>query len=110
MFRYTNGTYAKGQAVFNERGLKAVVYDWEFIDGNWYAFDEYGYLGIGWIYDIAEQSWYYIEQSKGTLSGWQQIDGQWYYFEPTTNASNGKMLTDTWIGGNYVNENGVWVP
>ncbi len=74
--------------------------DWERIDGNWYYFDE-----AGWI-----------------VTGWQQIGSEWYYFNDSgamvTNSwvgnyylsSTGVMATDTWIGVYYVDESGVWIP
>lgn len=108
-FRYTDGTYPKGQTVFNAKGLAATVYDWEYIDGKWYPFNEYSWLVTGWVYDEAEQAWFYVDKIRGTVSGWQEINKKWYYFEPISNGSKGRMLTSTWIGNFYVNENGVWV-
>ena len=35
--------------------------------------------------------------------GWQLIDDFWYYFD-----TNGKVVTNAWIGDCYVNESGVW--
>ena len=37
-------------------------------------------------------------------TGWIQVGGTWYYM----NAS-GAMVTDTWIGDNYVDGSGAWV-
>lgn len=108
MFQYTDGSSPQGQTTFVD-GLATTIYDWEFIDGKWYTFNEYAMLSTGWIYDITDESWYFIDQTNGALSGWQEINGKWYYFEPTSNISKGKLLTDTWIGNCYVDGNGVWV-
>lgn len=41
-------------------------------------------------------------------TGWQLIEGKWYYFNPLSDGKKGIMLTDTWIDGWYVDQNGVW--
>ena len=40
--------------------------------------------------------------------GWHQIDGKWYYFNEVSDGTLGKLLTNTWIDGWYVDNDGVW--
>lgn len=62
--------------------------NWELIDGYWYYFDNVGYVVTGWFQSPAS--------------------GIWYYLSPDTNP-RGRMLTNTWIGQYYVNNDGAWV-
>lgn len=52
---------------------------WSKIDGQWYYFDDNGYMKTGWVND----------------------NGNWYYFN-----GDGTMAHDTTIDGNYLNSNG----
>lgn len=54
------------------------------IDGQTYQFDTYGYR----------------------CSGWKKKDGAYRYFDP----ADGAMKTSTWIDGDYVNEQGIYIP
>lgn len=54
---------------------------WEYINGKWYLFDAQGYM----------------------LTGWHNRYEKWYYL----NEPNGDMAADTWVGGYYVNGDGV---
>ncbi len=42
-------------------------------------------------------------------TGWQLIDEKWYYFNEASDEKKGTLMTDTWIGNYYVDENGVWI-
>ena len=44
------------------------------------------------------------------VTGWLQIGSTWYYFNPNSDGTRGAMLTDTWVGSNYVDANGAWIP
>ena len=52
------------------------------------------------------------DSSDGTQGymyvGWHQIDGKWYYFNEVSDGTLGKLLTNTWIDGWYVDNDGVW--
>ena len=66
----------------------------------------------GWLEH--QGRWYYLnpmtDGTQGKMNiGWQQIDGKWYYFNELPDGSRGAMLTDTRIGGYYVNHDGVWI-
>lgn len=41
-------------------------------------------------------------------TGWARVNGEWRYFDRSGPSTQGRMVSDTWIGGWYVNENGVW--
>ena len=54
--------------------------DWELINGNWYYFDE-----AGWM-----------------VTGWKQIDQEWYYM-----YADGIMAANVWVGNYFLKGNGV---
>jgi len=37
-------------------------------------------------------------------TGWVYTGGKWYFMD-----HGGAMLTNTWVGNNYVDGSGVWV-
>lgn len=99
---------------------------WQVVDGYTYCFQPSGAASIGWL--KYEDTWYYFNTVEGSLEGamlkgwikrdektyytneqgarqvgWQEIDGNWYYFYP----SDGSMATDTYIGGFYVDGDGI---
>lgn len=41
-------------------------------------------------------------------TGWHQIDGKWYYFNEASDGTKGRLMTDTYIDGWYVDKDGVW--
>ena len=79
------------------------VNQWKNIGGQWYWFDGNGYMAIGWR-NIGGQ-WYYMSRSGAMQTGWLNQGGTWYYLQ-----ASGAMAVNTWIGDNYVNSSGVWVP
>ncbi len=54
--------------------------EWKEIDGEWYLFDEYGYI----------------------IKGWYQDGDSWYYFN-----ENGVMMHDTEVEGCYLGSDGI---
>lgn len=98
---------------------------WKFLNGQWYWFDSNGYMVTGW--KKINNSWYYFD-SNGCMTnyGWNQIGGNWYYMQKDGSMtgkgwhkingsyyymySTGVMAKNTWIGNDYVDANGVWVP
>lgn len=63
--------------LYNDHYLKA----WAMINGQWYFFDDKGYM----------------------LRGWQQYKGDWYYLD----RSSGRMVTSCTIDGYEIDENGI---
>ncbi len=75
-YKHADGSYTK--------------YNWEYIDGNWYFFDENGWMWTDWL--LWKGEWYYLSPSNGKMvTRWNKIDGFWYYF----NAPNGDMNLDS---------------
>ena len=97
---------------------------WKEIDGNWYRFDEEGFMrtgvieesyGIsyycaangamatGWVYD--EGSWYYCYSNGIMAKGWIKENGFWYYLEDDGKMATGWLLYDGyWY---YLREDGT---
>ena len=109
-YQYADGSYAKNT--------------WAAINGAWYHFDSNGYMQTGWFtegttkyyldpvsgamqtgWQVIGNSWYYFNGSGIMQTGWQVIGNSWYYFD-----NSGVMAADTWVGNDYVNSNGAWVP
>ena len=76
---------------------------WQLIRGNYYYFDQNGYMKTGWM--KLGVDWYYLGGANdgARKTGWQQVGGTWYYLK-----DNGTMAADTWIGDWYVNSSGAW--
>lgn len=87
---------------------------WEYIDGKWYCFDNYGYMLYDWKKDgnnwyylghsddgsmktgwiLTDSKWYYFGDDGAMRTGWEKINEKWYYFDHT-----GAMKTG-WIKDN----------
>ena len=76
---------------------------WKNIGGTWYYFDGNGYMVTGWL--KLSGGWYYLTGSGAMATGWVQVGSTWYYMN-----ESGVMQADTWIGDNYVDESGAWIP
>ena len=110
--RRPNGSYARGSIVSQSfiDGMK-VRYQWEQVNGRWYAFDEQGYLKTGFFYDAGYDGWFYVDENAGMQTGWFQINGKWYYFKDVSDGTRGIMLRNQKTpDGYFVDENGVWKP
>ena len=105
---------------------------WFCNNGKWYYFYSDGTMATGFI-DLNE-AYYYLDESNTSnigimKSGWQKVNGYWYYFNTTNddgvagmmrkgwqkingawyyfNYSDGKMASNTWVDGYYVNGSGA---
>ena len=76
---------------------------WKNIGGTWYYFDGNGYMVTGWL--KLPSGWYYLTGSGAMATGWVQVGNIWYYMN-----ESGVMQVDTWIGNNYVDGSGAWIP
>ena len=76
---------------------------WKQIGGTWYYFDGNGYMVTGWL--KLSSGWYYLTGSGAMATGWVQVGSTWYYMN-----ESGVMQADTWIGDNYVDGSGAWIP
>lgn len=88
---------------------------WNFLPYNgtieWYHFNEKGFMETGWFSEEGKR--YYLhpipDGTRGRMySGWHQIDGKWYYFHEESDGNKGMLMTDTFIDGYYVNQEGAW--
>ena len=104
-----------GKSWWYDHGDGTYATSWEKIDGEWYFFDESGWLRSGWLQ--RGKRWYYLNPNhdgtfgrmvtgwlkvdgkwyyagnEGILSGWQEVGGEWYRFDEAHNGTWGAMLT-----------------
>ena len=112
-YRFSDGTYPRGQALvidgatyrFDESGHActgwvrdggywfhhdasgAMSTGWLVDGGAWYYLvPGWGAMAIGWVDDGGE--WYYLNAAGHMTTGWQQIEGSWYYL-----GDSGRMAT-----------------
>ena len=103
--RFADSSYPKAE----KRGTSGIAYAWEQVNGNWWAFDESGYIKTGWMRDEDYNGWFYFDPERGMQTGWVLIDGKWYYFHPTSDGRKGILYVGRLTpDGYYVDENGVW--
>lgn len=99
--RFSDGTWPMAD--------RTGAYHWEKINGRWWAFGADGYISTGWIYDMIYQSWFYVDDNHGMLTGWQKIDGKWYYFNEVSDGTMGKLAKNTTTPDGYaILEDGSW--
>ena len=85
---------------------------WQEINGEWYIFDNRGYvLESAWYYDESDGCWYYLDGSCKMLSGskdkplWIWIDSDCYAFD-----EHGKMYCNCVTPDGYcVDKSGFWI-
>lgn len=100
------------------------VWDWLYIDDNWYFFDRSGYMdsngyrfgcwlrGDGtWDYSYSGgqwksdgNGWWYEDGGWYPVNEWLKIDGYWYYFK-----TDGYMASNEYIDGYWMGSDGAWV-
>ena len=103
--RFADSSYPKAE----KRGTNGIAYAWEQVNGNWWAFDESGYIKTGWMRDEDYGGWFYLDPEHGMQTGWVLIDGKWHYFHPTSDGRKGILYVGRLtLDGYYVDENGVW--
>lgn len=109
-YQNADGSRYHGRTEVGRDGVRRTIYDWRMISDQWWAFDEYGYLSDGWIFDPAYQGWFYIDEMQGMLSGWQLIEGQWYYLNPVSDGTKGIMFVNCMTpDGYWVDADGHWI-
>lgn len=81
----------------------AMAKGWEKVDSKWYYMDSTGIMQTGWLTDAGSK--YYLSSSGAMLTGSQKIGNYWYYFD-----GSGAMKKNCWIGDNFYNASGRWVP
>lgn len=99
---------------------------WQQIDGSWYYFQPYNYLGqrignpsyesdesrpayslmaTGWCKPAGESSWYYLGTSGAMQTGWVNDGGAWYWLTDSGAMATGwQKIGGTWY---YFNASGA---
>ena len=99
---------------------------WQQIDGSWYYFQPYNYLGqrnenpsyeldesrpvyflmaTGWCKPVGESSWYYLGTSGAMQTGWVNDGGAWYWLTDSGAMATGwQKIGSTWY---YFNASGA---
>lgn len=88
---------------------------WQQIDGSWYYFQPYNYLGqrignpsyesnescpayflmaTGWCKPVGESSWYYLGTSGAMQTGWVNDGGAWYWLTDSGAMATGWQKID----------------
>ena len=108
---------------FEEEDGSYPVWDWKYIDDNWYFFDRNGYMdsngyrfgcwlrGDGsWDYVYSNgtwksdsNGWWYEDNGWYPTSQWLKIDGYWYYFK-----ADGYIAANEYIDGYWLGSDGAW--
>ena len=105
----------------------AATNKWVSDAGKWYFVDAAGAKKTSWYKNDAGV-WYLLGTDGAMLTGWQQDGGAWYYLNPVNTSGamvtgwfqdttgtwyyadgNGKMLSNTTVGGYTLGANGAWV-
>lgn len=122
---------ARGWKLLKDDGTYAAN-EWQYVNGQWYHFDQSAYMETGWIidnnrwyylqadgsmktgwfYSDADKSWYYLHKDGAMACGWIYVNEKWYYLSNTSSELQpyGSLLTNTRTPDNYqVNESGEWI-
>jgi hypothetical protein len=79
---YPNGESPCGELYYADDGTINVNYDWELVDGKWYAFDWNGFVSKGLIKDARLNKYYYMDEDTGAMrTGYHIYNGVMYYFD-----------------------------
>lgn len=82
-----------------------MVTGWLMYNRLWYYLGPSGDMQTGWLKD--NNRWYYLNNNGVMATGWvKDAYNRWYYLDPN---DGGAMATNKWIGGFYVNADGVYV-
>ena len=81
---------------FNDSGYLSNPSGWQMLDNEWYYYDADGTAASGWR--EINGSWYYLNDSGAAATGWAKIKGSWYYFDPDSNAmvSGWRVVEGSW--------------
>lgn len=99
-FKRMNGTYPASA--------------WIMTGGNWFQFNDKGYMVTGWFTDVDGKK-FYLNPTTGSsqgvmMTGWQLIEEKWYYFNTTSDGTKGALLVNgTTPDGFAVGADGVWI-
>lgn len=89
---------------FDEKGAVETISRWVLTSDGWKFWKKEGfYAESEWI-EVDRES-YYLDENACMVTGWKIIGNKYYYFD-----ESGKVLKNQWIKGDFVDENGEWVP
>lgn len=108
---------------FNNAGY--MVTGWLNLNSTWYYLDKNGIMLVG--SQKINGTWYYFDGSGKMVTGWINLNGAWYYYTPGSGGmygqgwhwingkcyymyASGAMAANTWIGNDYVDGSGAWIP
>lgn len=90
-YRHADGSYTKG--------------NFEYINGKWYFFNEYGWMQTGWLTFKGRK--YYFNADGSRRTGWLQYNGHYYYFNPSDGAMRTGWLELPDLGWFYFDSDGT---
>lgn len=95
-----------GEQIKDEGRLKETGYEnpVTYVKGQWYYLDSEGDMKTGWHNQDGET--YYLDSAGAKKTGRLKLNGKSYCFSDY----EGKLYRNTWVGTDYVNGNGEWVP
>ncbi len=117
-------TSEDGKKWWYDHGDRSYAVGWEKINGEWFFFDDNGWMVVGWLqrgsrwYYLNEKhdghygamltgwlkvggKYYYADGSGALVSGWQLIGEKWYRFNEKHDGTWGAMLTCWTKSGGY---------
>ena len=90
--RFADSSYPKAE----KRGTNGIAYAWEQVNGNWWAFDESGYIKTGWMRDEDYNGWFYLDPEHGMQTGWvPRLKMAPFPPDQTEEKASGMLTSDT---------------
>lgn len=96
-------TFQNGKTYYFDKNYK-MVKGWNYADGNWYYFNDYG-AAVVKCWKQSGGKWFYL-QADGTMAKnkWVEWYNKWYYV-----GADGAMYANRYTpDGYWVNSSGVW--
>lgn len=82
--------------------VNASTNGWNKNGDTWRYYNNFTY-STGWQY--INYNWYWFDNDGIMLTGWISESANWYYL-----YGDGTMAYNTWIGPYYLNSKGAWIP
>ena len=85
---------------YTQNGVKAK--GWIQDNNKWYHLNNEGVMEKGWIKDNGK--WYFLSETGSMKTGWILDNGKYYFLN-----ESGEMLSNQYIDGYYLGNDGTWV-
>ena len=85
---------------YTQNGVKAK--GWIQDNNKWYHLNNEGIMEKGWIKDSGK--WYFLSETGSMKTGWILDNGKYYFLN-----ESGEMLSNQYIDGYYLGNDGTWV-